>query len=300
MRIAPATAQADLASGRLVAALLDWEMMDPRHWQCISDPNCAGFATARLRRLRRRALHRACPGDECQGQASADGRPAWHQGKQPARLQLVEPPLSPRAQSMLAPVSRTNCTYCASAWSIRSRVWAGDRRPPTMSRRSISCLNSADCAACAAKAVRSTISAGSRGAQDEVRGNQRAADTPDSASVGTVGSAKRSFSHAATEHRQAASLTCATLALTGSTATWIRPSSRSGSSWGAPCRAPVRRSGRRCCSPVRPPCLPTRCSHPHQWLRIGFRVCDELASDLAGRLAGTTRHCVCRQSWRPA
>jgi LysR family transcriptional regulator for bpeEF and oprC len=80
MRIAYATAQADLASGRLVPALLDWEMMDPpplamyfrpelrRRCACASSPTSPP-RTAELARL-----------TDAKGQASVDGRPAWHHG----------------------------------------------------------------------------------------------------------------------------------------------------------------------------------------------------------------------------
>ncbi len=81
MRIAPATAQADLASGRLVAALLDWEMMDP--------PPLAIYFRPELRRTLRLRVFADFAAAHCtelakatdaKGQASADGRPAWHQG----------------------------------------------------------------------------------------------------------------------------------------------------------------------------------------------------------------------------
>jgi len=137
---------------------------------------------------------------------------------------------------MLAPVSRTNCTYCASANSIRSRVSAGERIPPTISKRSISCLNSALCAAWrAAAARRSTISAGSRGGpRTKCAVMIGAADTPASDSVGTVGNAAMRSDMLQPSITSRPDLTCGALAPTGSTAAWMRPSSRSGSSWGAP------------------------------------------------------------------
>ena len=81
MRIAPATVQADLASGRLVPALLDWEMMDP--------PPLALYFRPELRRTLRLRVFADFAAALCtelsqitdaKGQASIDGRPAWHQG----------------------------------------------------------------------------------------------------------------------------------------------------------------------------------------------------------------------------
>jgi len=81
MRIAYATAQAELASGRLVPALLDWELMDP--------PPLAMYFRPELRRTLRLRVFADFAGALCtelsqmtdaKGQASVDGRPAWHQG----------------------------------------------------------------------------------------------------------------------------------------------------------------------------------------------------------------------------
>jgi LysR family transcriptional regulator for bpeEF and oprC len=81
MRIAYATAQADLASGRLAPALLDWEMMDPPPLAMYFRPELrrslrlqvfADFATARCAELARLT--------DAKAQASVDGRPAWHHG----------------------------------------------------------------------------------------------------------------------------------------------------------------------------------------------------------------------------
>jgi len=81
MRIAYATAQADLASGRLVAALLDWELMDP--------PPLAMYFRPELRRTLRLRVFADFAAAHCtelaqltsaKGQASVDGRPAWHHG----------------------------------------------------------------------------------------------------------------------------------------------------------------------------------------------------------------------------
>ncbi|MCK6376758.1 MAG: hypothetical protein L6Q69_22040, partial [Zoogloea sp.] len=81
MRIAYATAQADLASGRLVPALLDWELMDP--------PPLAMYFRPELRRTLRLRVFADFAAAICtelsqmtdaKGQASVDGRPAWHQG----------------------------------------------------------------------------------------------------------------------------------------------------------------------------------------------------------------------------
>lgn len=81
MRLAYATAQADLASGRLVAALLDWELMDP--------PPLAMYFRPELRRTLRLRVFADFAAAHCtdlaklttaKGQASVDGRPAWHHG----------------------------------------------------------------------------------------------------------------------------------------------------------------------------------------------------------------------------
>ncbi|MBI5719096.1 MAG: LysR family transcriptional regulator [Burkholderiales bacterium] len=81
MRIAYATAQADLASGRLVPALLDWELMDP--------PPLAMYFRPELRRALRLRVFAEFAAAHCaelakltsaKGQSSVDGRPAWHHG----------------------------------------------------------------------------------------------------------------------------------------------------------------------------------------------------------------------------
>ena len=81
MRIACATAQADLASGRLVPVLLDWELMDP--------PPLAMYFRPELRRTLRLRVFAEFAAAQCselsqagpaKGQSSVDGRPAWHQG----------------------------------------------------------------------------------------------------------------------------------------------------------------------------------------------------------------------------
>ena len=97
MRIAPATVQADLASGRLVPALLDWEMMDP--------PPLALYFRPELRRtlrLRVFADFAAALCTELSQITDAKGRPAstapgLAPRQQPTRFQLVEPPLSLQA-----------------------------------------------------------------------------------------------------------------------------------------------------------------------------------------------------------
>lgn len=81
MRIAYATAQVDVASGRLTPVLLDWELMDP--------PPLAIYFKPELRRtLRMRVFADFVVGlcedlaklTNAKGQSSVDGRPAWHQG----------------------------------------------------------------------------------------------------------------------------------------------------------------------------------------------------------------------------
>jgi DNA-binding transcriptional LysR family regulator len=81
MRIAYATVQADMASGRLVPVLLDWELMDPPPLAMYFRPELrrtlrlrvfAEFAAARCTELARLT--------SAKGQASVDGRPAWHHG----------------------------------------------------------------------------------------------------------------------------------------------------------------------------------------------------------------------------
>ncbi|MEY4748949.1 MAG: hypothetical protein RIQ60_1163 [Pseudomonadota bacterium] len=81
MRIAYATATADLASGRLVPALLDWELMDPPPLAMYFRPELrrtlrlrvfADFATNRCAELASLAI--------AKGQASVENRPAWHLG----------------------------------------------------------------------------------------------------------------------------------------------------------------------------------------------------------------------------
>lgn len=81
MRIAYATAQADLASGRLVPVLLDWELMD-------QPPLAIYFRSEQRRTLRLRVFSdflAACCTELAQitsakGQSSVDGRPEWHHG----------------------------------------------------------------------------------------------------------------------------------------------------------------------------------------------------------------------------
>ena len=81
MRIAYATAQAELASGRLVPVLLDWELMDP--------PPLAMYFRPELRRTLRLRVFADFAAELCtelaqltsaKGQSSVDGRPAWHHG----------------------------------------------------------------------------------------------------------------------------------------------------------------------------------------------------------------------------
>jgi DNA-binding transcriptional LysR family regulator len=81
MRVAHATAQGELASGRLVAALLDWELMDP--------PPLAIYFRPELRRTLRLRVFAEFVATCCtelaqqtsaKGQSSVDGRPAWHHG----------------------------------------------------------------------------------------------------------------------------------------------------------------------------------------------------------------------------
>jgi DNA-binding transcriptional LysR family regulator len=81
MRVAHATAQAELASGRLVPALLDWELMDP--------PPLAIYFRPELRRTLRLRVFADFVASRCtelaqptpaRGQSSFDGRPAWHRG----------------------------------------------------------------------------------------------------------------------------------------------------------------------------------------------------------------------------
>lgn len=81
MRIAYATAQTELASGRLVPVLLDWELMDP--------PPLAMYFRPELRRTLRLRVFADFAAELCtelaqltsaKGQSSVDGRPAWHHG----------------------------------------------------------------------------------------------------------------------------------------------------------------------------------------------------------------------------
>lgn len=81
MRIAYATAQAELASGRLTPALLDWEMMDP--------PPLAIYFKPELRRTLRLRVFMDFVSARCtelaqltnaKAQSSFEGRPAWHHG----------------------------------------------------------------------------------------------------------------------------------------------------------------------------------------------------------------------------
>lgn len=81
MRIAPATAQADFASGRLAPVLLDWELMDP-------PPLAMYFRPESRRTLRLRVFADFAAGlcaelssaTGAKGQSSLDGRPGWHRG----------------------------------------------------------------------------------------------------------------------------------------------------------------------------------------------------------------------------
>lgn len=81
MRIAYATAQAHLASGRLAQVLLDWELMDP--------PPLAIYFKPELRRTSRLRVFADFVVPHCtqlaaltsaKGQSSVDGRPPWHRG----------------------------------------------------------------------------------------------------------------------------------------------------------------------------------------------------------------------------
>lgn len=81
MRIAYATAQVELVSGRLAPALLDWELMDP--------PPLAIYFKPELRRTLRLRVFVDFVVAHCaelaklttaKGQSSVDGRPAWHHG----------------------------------------------------------------------------------------------------------------------------------------------------------------------------------------------------------------------------
>ncbi len=80
MRIAHATAQAELASGRLMPVLLDWELMDP--------PPLALYFRPEARRALRLRVFSDFVAECCtelaqrttaKGESSVDGRPAWHQ-----------------------------------------------------------------------------------------------------------------------------------------------------------------------------------------------------------------------------
>ena len=192
MRLAHATKQVELASGRLVPVLLHWEVMDPPPLAIYYRPE-----QRRTLRLRIFADFVAACCAELSLLTSAKGAvqrrpPAGLAPRpQPSRVDLADPSLSTSHQSILAPVSRTYCIYCASASKISSRVSAGERAAPTISRRSIYCLKSAVWAAWrTAAARRSTISAGRRGGPStKCAVISGAAATPDSASVGTAGSA---------------------------------------------------------------------------------------------------------------
>jgi len=81
MRIAHATAQAELESGHLVTVLADWELMDP--------PPLAIYFRPEQRRTLRLRVFADFVGTRCaelaqltraKGQSSVDGRPAWHHG----------------------------------------------------------------------------------------------------------------------------------------------------------------------------------------------------------------------------
>jgi len=81
MRVAYATAQPELASGRLVPVLPDWELMDP--------PPLAMYFRPALRRALRLRVFADFVAAHCadlsrltsaKGESSVDGRPAWHHG----------------------------------------------------------------------------------------------------------------------------------------------------------------------------------------------------------------------------
>jgi len=81
MRVAYATEQVNLASGRLVPVLLDWEVMDP--------PPLAIYFRPEQRRSSRLRVFADFLGTCCaelarltnaKGQSTVDGRPAWHHG----------------------------------------------------------------------------------------------------------------------------------------------------------------------------------------------------------------------------
>jgi len=81
MRVFQTNEQAHLASGRLVPALLDWEVMDP--------PPLALYFRPELRRTLRLRVFAdfvtTCCAEQARlasakGQSSVDGRPAWHHG----------------------------------------------------------------------------------------------------------------------------------------------------------------------------------------------------------------------------
>ena len=81
MRVTQATERAELATGRLVPVLLDWELMDP-------PPLATYFKPEQRRTLRLRVLADFVGGCCAQlsqltgapGQAGFDGRPGWHHG----------------------------------------------------------------------------------------------------------------------------------------------------------------------------------------------------------------------------
>jgi hypothetical protein len=81
MRVATATVQHELGSGRLTRALADWEVMDP--------PPLAIYFRPELRRTLRLRVFADFATTTCtqlsqltdaKGQSSVDGRPAWHHG----------------------------------------------------------------------------------------------------------------------------------------------------------------------------------------------------------------------------
>jgi LysR family transcriptional regulator, regulator for bpeEF and oprC len=81
MRIAYATAQVALASGRLAPALLDWELMDPPPLALYFKPELR--RTSRLRVFADFAVTRCAELatlTSARGQSSVEGRPAWHHG----------------------------------------------------------------------------------------------------------------------------------------------------------------------------------------------------------------------------
>ena len=173
-------------------------------------------------------------------QVAGDGRAGMVPGQQPARLQLAEPPLSPPAQSMLRPSADELHVPCLRLEHQISRLGrrseAADDEQAFHLRPELGRLRRF----AARPGQRSTMSAGSRGARTKC-GNQWSRGHRQTRPAWAPSAAKRSVQPCCNrEHVRRPAFACGTLArLTGSTATWIRPSSRSGSSWGAhPCRVP--------------------------------------------------------------